>query len=44
MFATTYWVDPKEGIVGLFFRNIWPTGFDGGGRFKILTYQALAGQ
>jgi CubicO group peptidase (beta-lactamase class C family) len=44
MFATTYWVDPKEGIVGLFFRNIWPTSFDGGGRFKILTYQALAGQ
>jgi CubicO group peptidase (beta-lactamase class C family) len=42
MFATTYWVDPKEGIVGLFFRNIWPTSFDGGGRFKTLTYQALA--
>lgn len=42
MFATTYWVDPKEGVVALFFRNIWPTNFDGGGKFKILTYQALA--
>lgn len=41
MFATTYWVDPKEGVVALFFRNIWPTNFDGGGKFKILTYQAL---
>ena len=42
MFATTYWVDPKEGLVALFFRNIWPTSFDGGGKFKTLTYQALA--
>jgi CubicO group peptidase (beta-lactamase class C family) len=42
MFATTYWVDPKEGIVGLIYRNIWPTNFDAGGRFKTLTYQALA--
>jgi CubicO group peptidase (beta-lactamase class C family) len=42
MFATTYWVDPKEGVVALFFRNIWPTNFDGGGKFKTLTYQALA--
>lgn len=40
-FATTYWVDPKEGLVALFFRNMWPTNFDGGGKFKILTYQAL---
>ncbi len=42
MFATTYWVDPKEGLVALFFRNIWPTNFNGGGMFKVLTYQALA--
>lgn len=42
MFATHYWVDPKEGIVGLVFRNIWPTSFDANNRFKILTYQALA--
>ncbi len=42
MFATTYWVDPKEGIVALFYRNVWPSAFDGGGRFKTLTYQALA--
>ena len=42
MFATTYWADPKEGIVGLFFRNIWPSTFDAANRFKALTYQALA--
>lgn len=42
MFATTYWADPKEGIVGLIFRNIWPSTFDAATRFKILTYQALA--
>lgn len=42
MFATTYWADPKEGIVGLIFRNIWPSTFDAANRFKALTYQALA--
>ncbi|MFZ9660807.1 MAG: serine hydrolase domain-containing protein [Chitinophagaceae bacterium] len=42
MFATSYWADPKEKIVALFFRNIWPTNFDAGGRFKVLTYQALS--
>jgi len=42
MFATTYWADPKEGIVALIFRNIWPSTFDAATRFKILTYQALA--
>lgn len=41
MFATHYWADPKEGIVALIFRNIWPTSFDAGGKFKVLTYQAL---
>lgn len=41
MFATTYWVDPKEKLIGLMFRNIWPTNFDAPTRFKILTYQAL---
>jgi len=42
MFATTYWVDPKERIVGLFFQNAYPTEHgDVGERFKILTYQAI---
>lgn len=42
MYATTFWVDPKEGIVALLYRNIWPTSFDAATRFKTLTYQALA--
>ncbi len=42
MFATTYWVDPKERLVGLFFQNAYPTEHgDVGERFKILTYQAI---
>lgn len=42
MFATTYWVDPKERLVGLFFQNAYPTEHgDVGERFKVLAYQAL---
>lgn len=42
MFATTYWVDPKERLVGLFFQNAYPTEHgDVGERFKILAYQTL---
>jgi CubicO group peptidase (beta-lactamase class C family) len=42
MFATIYWVDPKERLVGLFFQNAYPTEHgDVAERFKILTYQAI---
>lgn len=42
MFATTYWVDPKEKLVGLFFRNIYPTQHgDIADRFRVMMYQAL---
>jgi len=41
MFATTYWVDPKEKIVALIYRNIWPTTFNAPDRYKVLVYQAL---
>jgi len=42
MFATTYWVDPREKIVGLFFRNIYPTqNGDISDRFRVLMYQAI---
>lgn len=42
MFATTYWVDPKEKIVGLFFRNVYPTqNGDISDRFRVLMYQAI---
>lgn len=42
MFSTTYWVDPKEKIVGLFFTNIYPAEHgDVHDRFKVLMYQAI---
>ncbi len=42
MFATTYWVDPKDKVVGLFFQNAYPTAHgDIAERFKVLTYQAI---
>lgn len=41
MFATTYWVDPREKIVALIYRNIWPTTFNAADRYKIMVYQAL---
>jgi len=42
MFSTTYWADPKEKIVGLFFTNIYPaTHGDIHDRFKVLMYQAI---
>ncbi len=42
MFATTYWVDPKEKLVGLFFRNVYPTQHgDIAERFRVMMYQAI---
>lgn len=42
MFATTYWVDPKEKLIGLVYRNIWPTSWGGlGNLYKVLVYQAM---
>ena len=42
MFSTSYWVDPKEKIVGLFFTNIYPAEHgDMHDRFKVLMYQAI---
>jgi CubicO group peptidase (beta-lactamase class C family) len=41
MFATTYWVDPKEKLIGLIYRNIWPSSNNLGNIYKVLVYQAL---
>jgi CubicO group peptidase (beta-lactamase class C family) len=42
MFATTYWVDPKENLVGLVYRNMYPTShWTFSDKFKILVYQAI---
>lgn len=42
MFNTTYWVDPKEKLIGLVYRNIWPTSWGNlGNLYKVLVYQAM---
>jgi CubicO group peptidase (beta-lactamase class C family) len=42
MFASHFWADPKNKIVVVFMRNIWPTQhWDYGDRIKPLIYQAL---
>ncbi|HVI46863.1 MAG TPA: serine hydrolase domain-containing protein [Chitinophaga sp.] len=42
MFSTTYWADPKEKIIGLIYKNIWPTSYgDLNDKFKVLVYQAI---
>lgn len=42
MFSTSYWADPKEKIVGLFYTNIYPASHgDVHDRFKVLMYQAI---
>ncbi|QHW00700.1 serine hydrolase domain-containing protein [Spirosoma endbachense] len=41
-FGTTYWVDPKEGIVGLLYTQKVPNSYgDLNDKFKILVYQAI---
>jgi CubicO group peptidase (beta-lactamase class C family) len=42
MFASHFWIDPKNKIVAVFMRNVWPTEhWDFGDRIKPLVYQAL---
>jgi len=42
MFASHFWVDPRNKMVVVFMRNIWPTDhWDYGDRIKPLIYQAL---
>lgn len=42
IFGTTYWVDPKEGIVALIYTNKYPNSYgDLGDKFRVLVYQAI---
>jgi CubicO group peptidase (beta-lactamase class C family) len=42
MFASHFWIDPKNKIVAVFMRNVWPTQhWDFGDRIKPVVYQAL---
>ncbi len=41
-FATTYWADPKENLIGIFYRQLYKSTFgEIGNKFKVLVYQAL---
>jgi CubicO group peptidase (beta-lactamase class C family) len=44
-FSTSYWMDPKEDLIGLFFTQMYPMQYgDIHKKFQVLTYQALAGE
>lgn len=41
-FATTYWADPKENLIGIIYRQLWgTTQWDIPNKYKVLVYQAL---
>lgn len=42
-FATTYWVDPKEKIVGLLYKQLWDDQHESelANKFKVLVYQSI---
>lgn len=41
-YATNYWVDPSEGLVGVFMIQLLPSmGLDLGNKFRTLVYQAI---
>jgi CubicO group peptidase (beta-lactamase class C family) len=41
-FATTYWADPKEKLIGIIYRQLWgTTQWDIPNKYKVLVYQAL---
>jgi CubicO group peptidase (beta-lactamase class C family) len=41
-FATTYWVDPKEKIVALFYKQLWDDpASETGEKFRVLLYSAM---
>lgn len=42
MFATSYWVDPKEKLVALIYRNVYPTSLGAiVDRFRTMSYAAI---
>ena len=41
-FSTAYWADPKEKLIGIFYRQLWKTTIgETANKFKVLVYQAL---
>jgi CubicO group peptidase (beta-lactamase class C family) len=44
-FSTTYWMDPQEDLIGLFFTQMFPMQYgDIHNKFRVLVYQALVGE
>ncbi len=40
--GTKFWIDPKEGMIGIFMIQILPNTVDYGSAFRVLAYQAVA--
>lgn len=41
-FSTSYWVDPKEQLIGIFYRQLWKSTIgDIGNKYKVMVYAAL---
>ena len=41
-FSTLYWVDPKEKLVGILYRQLWGTTHgDAANKFKVMVYSAM---
>jgi CubicO group peptidase (beta-lactamase class C family) len=41
-FSTTYWADPKEKLIGIFYRQLWGSTIgEIANKFKVLVYSAL---
>ena len=41
-FATSYWVDPKEKIVGLMYKQVWSDrNWEAGDKFRVIVYGAM---
>jgi CubicO group peptidase (beta-lactamase class C family) len=40
-YNTSYWIDPKEGLIGVFMSQVRPTTSDITSRYRTLVYQAL---
>lgn len=41
-FSTTYWADPKEKLIGIFYRQLWRSTIgETANKFKVLVYSAL---
>ena len=44
-FSTSYWMDPEEDLIGLFFTQMFPMQYgDIHQKFQVMTYQALTGE